>query len=194
MVNRVLLQHWCRGWGGSVCVATSLNEAKHWLGVGGITHALVDQQLPDGLGEVLIAPLRDQGCKRILGMSLLDGESARLALHASGYDEVLPKPLEHAVLLTALLGASLAAEPVKLDWELFDRAAALSRLDDDEALYAEIATVFISQWPQLRSRLLESSADEAEFIAANHTAAGLFGQLGFNGLMGALRDLEQKSR
>lgn len=78
----------------------------------------------------------------------------------------------------------------------FDRAAVLENLGGDEALFAEIAGIFVSDWPQNRKRLDSALAagDANALRYAAHAVKGSVANFSADRAVQAARELEFAGR
>ena len=130
---------------------------------------LIDANLPDGSGTVLLQHLRmHDNAARALAHTADTTPAMRDRLLQSGFTDVLIKPLSAKALLLAvsavLEGARTDARP---DW---DDAAALAALAGNREHVATLRQLFLSELPAARKACLEAfaRADEAALRAHLH--------------------------
>lgn len=133
---------------------------------------LIDANLPDGSGTVLLQHLRMADTSASALAHTADATSAmRERLLQAGFADVLVKPLSAQALLDAVraaLGhAGGDAPPARPDW---DEAAALAALAGNRDHVATLRQLFLSELPATRTACLEAfaRADDAALRAQLH--------------------------
>ena len=133
---------------------------------------LIDANLPDGSGTVLLQHLRMADTSASALAHTADATSAmRERLLQAGFADVLVKPLSAQALLDAVraaLGhAGGDAPPARPDW---DEAAALAALAGNREHVATLRQLFLSELPATRTVCLEAfaRADDAALRAQLH--------------------------
>jgi DNA-binding response OmpR family regulator len=133
---------------------------------------LIDANLPDGSGTVLLQHLRMADTSASALAHTADATSAmRERLLQAGFADVLVKPLSAQALLDAVraaLGhAGGGAPPARPDW---DEGAALAALAGNRDHVATLRQLFLSELPATRTVCLEAfaRADDAALRAQLH--------------------------
>lgn len=121
---------------------------------------LIDAHLPDGRGETLLQALRLQG---LTAPALAHTASTEVALRdellASGFDEVLLKPLGMAEFKQALLRhlpQSISTLPILVELPRWDDAAALAALGGQRANVDALRGLFLEELPGQRHRITQA--------------------------------------
>lgn len=128
---------------------------------------LIDANLPDGSGTVLLQHLRMADTSASALAHTADTTSAmRERLLQAGFVDVLVKPLSAQALLNAVR-AALGTSPARPDW---DEAAALAALAGNREHVATLRQLFLSELPSTRAACLEAfaRADDAALRAQLH--------------------------
>jgi len=154
--------------------------------------ALLDVQMPEMGGFDATAVIRDEerGTRRhipIIAMTAHALRGDRERCLEAGMDGYVAKPISAAALFDEI--GRLVPEAVSVgadDFdeadlpstgeELFDRAAALRRIDNDEALLDELIQLFISEYPKQRLAMRDAVKDR-DFARLERTAHALRGAL-----------------
>lgn len=164
---------------------------------------LMDVQMPemDGFEATAAIRAREDATGRrqpIVAMTAhaMKGDRERCLAH--GMDEYVSKPISRAELARVLdwaagrchsagagpetpaPAAALTPPPPDAAPPAFDRAAAVERLGGDEALFADVAGVFLGDAPKLMSELRAAVAD-GDALAVQRAAHGLKGAAGYVG-------------
>jgi signal transduction histidine kinase/CheY-like chemotaxis protein len=153
---------------------------------------LMDLQMPEMGGFEATAAIRERerrtgGHQRIVAMTARALKGDRERCLEAGMDGYLSKPIDRIELFEAVEQPTpLAAVAAASDSapRAFDYDGALERLDGDEQLLAELARVFLDDWPRQHHALqaaiaagdadrLRAAAHELKGAASNFSAAGL---------------------
>ncbi len=132
---------------------------------------LIDANLPDGSGTVLLQHLRMADTLASALAHTADATSAmRERLLQAGFADVLVKPLSAQALLDAVraaLGHVGRDAPARPDW---DEAAALAALAGNREHVATLRQLFLSELPATRTVCLDAfaRADDAALRAQLH--------------------------
>ena len=132
---------------------------------------LIDANLPDGSGTVLLEHLRMADTLASALAHTADATSAmRERLLQAGFADVLVKPLSAQALLNAVraaLGHAGRDAPARPDW---DEAAALAALAGNREHVATLRQLFLSELPATRTVCLDAfaRADDAALRAQLH--------------------------
>lgn len=132
---------------------------------------LIDANLPDGSGTVLLQHLRMADTLASALAHTADATSAmRERLLQAGFADVLVKPLSAQALLDAVraaLGHAGRDAPARPDW---DEAAALAALAGNREHVATLRQLFLSELPATRTVCLDAfaRADDAALRAQLH--------------------------
>lgn len=132
---------------------------------------LIDANLPDGSGTVLLQHLRMADTLASALAHTADATSAmRERLLQAGFADVLVKPLSAQALLSAVraaLGHAGRDAPARPDW---DEAAALAALAGNREHVATLRQLFLSELPATRTVCLDAfaRADDAALRAQLH--------------------------
>lgn len=120
---------------------------------------LIDANLPDGRGELLLQRLRARGdATPALAHTADRGEAIREPLLSAGFIDVLCKPLGVAELHAALrLALGTAASPGDAT-PAWDDAAALSALGGEQAHVDSLRALFRQELPGQRQRIEAAAA------------------------------------
>lgn len=154
---------------------------------------LVDANLPDGRGEILLLRLRTHGLAApALAHTAARDEGTRERLLAAGFVDVLCKPLAVGELHAAL-HRHLGLPPqscVKLP--IWDDAAALAALGGQHAHVEALRDLFLKELPGQRQRIEAAAAmgDDAAVRAELHRLAASCGFVGAARLADAVRALQ----
>ncbi len=188
-VNRELAVRLLEKRGHLVVVASNGREALAALekvGFGGFDLVLMDVQMPVMDGFETAATIRAK--ERATGAHLtiiaitahaMKGDRERCL--AAGMDGYISKPIQAQELfdaIGALVGESTetgeGATRVKPDEEVFDRAAALERVQGDTELLLKIAHLFLTHCPQQLAKIREAIArrDGKSLERSAHTLNG----------------------
>jgi HPt (histidine-containing phosphotransfer) domain-containing protein len=153
---------------------------------------LVDANLPDGRGETMLEERRDGTGMPALAHTAASDAAARERLLASGFAEVLHKPIGVGALHAALrrhLPTPAGNDRARTQW---DDAAALRAMGGDPAHVAALRGLFLQELPGQRQRIhaAADAADESAMRAELHRLAASCGFVGAAGLAAAVRDLQ----
>jgi two-component system, sensor histidine kinase and response regulator len=188
-VNQVLTVRLLERRGHTVAVAATGREVLTALEREGFDLVLMDVQMPemDGLEATAAIRQREQQTGThipIIAVTAHAMEGDRERCLAAGMDAYLTKPFRADELfhmlerLTPDPGVPRVSAPVEMPTEaVFDRAAALARVDDDAALLREMAKVFVASYPQQISEIQQAidKGDPQALITAAHTLKGPLG-------------------
>ena len=200
LIDEVLLRCWLEQSGAHLAMAGDLAEARRLIEAGEpFSHALIDIQLPDGLGSSLVTTLRQAECRCIIAMASFD-ETTIHELAGCGFDYVLDKPIDHQQLLRALqphethhhsgLLALFEEDPV----EEFNLAAALERFGGEHSLYQHIVQLFLQQWPLHKEAMFLQITEPAQLVKTVQSLISLISQVGFTAVIkNELHNLETKA-
>jgi PAS domain S-box-containing protein len=176
--------------GHAVTLANHGGEAVVALDRGEFDLVLMDVQMPemDGFEATRVIREREAGTGRhipIVAMTAHAMKGDRERCLAAGMDDYLAKPVQRSELdrvLAWVAGApatapkeSAPAEPVA-----FDRTSALERLGGDEALFAEVAGLFLTDAPQQLEDIRRAVAarDAGALRRAAHSLKGAAAYVG----------------
>lgn len=142
---------------GSIAEALQIAESnRHAL-------LLVDANLPDGRGEILLAKLRERGVSAPAIAHTASGESAlREQLLGSGFVDVLRKPLGVAELHQALRRQLPPTSPqteAPSDTPCWDDQAALAALGGQRANVVALRGLFVAELPGQQLRIAQACVD-----------------------------------
>lgn len=180
-----------------VDVAGSLLEALS-LAADGAAHALylVDANLPDGRGEVLLQGLRTRGLESpALAHTATDDPRVRARLLAAGFVDVFQKPIGieelHAVVRPHLSAAARAARD-GCGRRTWDDRAALQVLGGHAGHVASLRALFLQELPGQRDRLqaCARAGDAAGVRAELHRLSASCDLVGATRLREAVRGLQ----
>lgn len=200
LIDEVLLRCWLEQSGAHLSMAGNLAEAQQLIAAGEpFSHAMLDIQLPDGLGSSLVSTLRETGCQCIIAMTSFD-ETTIHELAGCGFDYVLDKPIDYQQLLRALQpheqnhNSGLLGLFEENHVEEFNLAAALERFGGEHSLYQHIVQLFLQQWPQHKEAMLLHITEPAQLVKTVQTVIGLISQVGFTAVVkNELHQLETKA-
>lgn len=191
-VSAVFLRDAAASLPAAVDVAGNLAEAL--AGAIARQHALylIDANLPDGRGEILLRQLRERGLDTpALAHTAACDAAMRERLLAAGFVDVLNKPLGVDEFLDALRHQLDLPPPTcgKLpDW---DDATALAALGGQQAHVEAMRELFLKELPTQRARIEHAAAagDDAVVRAELHRLAASCGFVGASRLADAVRSL-----
>jgi CheY-like chemotaxis protein/HPt (histidine-containing phosphotransfer) domain-containing protein len=192
--------------GHAVTLANHGGEALAALDRGEFDIILMDVQMPemDGFEATRHIREREAGTGRripIVAMTAHAMKGDRERCLAAGMDEYISKPVQRLELERILAWAAgngtrtpMPAAALKLEEPpAFDRAAAVERLGGDEALFAEVAGVFVSDSPQQLEQVRRAVAEgtAAELRRTAHGLKGAAAYVGGTAVATAAHKLEQ---
>lgn len=164
--------------GAAVQCVGSAAQAQTLLQGGGFDLALVDQELPDGTGDALIAALRADpgpwGPTALLALTAHGDDRVLAALSAAGADGILRKPVLCPITLSAAADQALRARGLGLPFS----AAPLARLR--ELAGASAGHELLARLREDLSAVREGLAtgDAAQVRAQSHVLIALAGTAG----------------
>jgi PAS domain S-box-containing protein len=162
---------------------------------------LMDVQMPemDGFEATQVIRQREADTGKhipIVAMTAHAMKGDRERCLAAGMDDYLAKPVQRSELERVLswVSGNPAAAPAeaKAAAEGFDRAAALERLGGDEALFAEVASLFLTDAPQQMDEIRGAvkGGDAATLRRAAHGLKGAAAYVGGTAAAAAAQKLE----
>ena len=149
---------------------------------------LLDANLPDGSGMVLLQRLRQHGLHAVALAHTADTDPGlHAALREAGFLDVLPKPLTVA-RLHAALRKHLPTHSVPA----WDDAAALAALGGQAAHVQALREMFLADLPQQQARILAASqrGDAAGVRAELHKLVASCGFVGALALRSAVQQMQ----
>jgi PAS domain S-box-containing protein len=169
----------------------AVEEAIH----GDFDAALMDVQMPDldGIEATLAIRRAEEHSGRHLPIIAITAHAMPGDMEnclAAGMDDYISKPIRLATLVSKVESATALSRPVRsspsispqlteeVPMHLLDREQALARVGDDAALLAELAALFLDEYPRLLDAVragIESS-DAAAVQSAAHQLKGLLAQ------------------
>jgi two-component system sensor histidine kinase/response regulator len=192
LVNQELAVRLLEKHGHTVAVARNGRETLEALEkatAGGFDVVLMDVQMPEMNGFEATAAIRqkEKATSRhlpIIAMTAHALKGDRERCLAAGMDDYIAKPIEAREFLAAVEGALLpgverrASVPAALPAaEIFDRAAALARVDGDVKLLEELAGLFLADSARLLSAI-EGAVARRDAEALEHAAHALKSSVG----------------
>ena len=187
--------------GHRVTVVDNGQAAVNAVIAGGIDVVLMDVQMPIMGGFEATAQIREYerehgGHLRIVAMTAHALKGDRERCLAAGMDGYVAKPIDRAALLEAVEPSATferppaAAPPVNP--RVYDRDAARQRFGGDDRLVAEVARLFITDYPrQLREiDLAIAGHDAARLAAAAHELKGAASSVSAVAVSESARELE----
>lgn len=178
-------------------IAQALQLAKHHL------HDLwlIDAHLPDGDGIDCLAKLRLLHDTPALAITAGATREELDHLCASGYLEVLLKPVSIALLqgtVARLLGGAPSPPDRVHSGKLpaWDEARALAAIGGNREALRALRTLFLAELPGLRTQVLSaaSDGDEARLLAVLHKLKASCAFVGATRLLGAVEALANSPR
>ncbi|GHC06224.1 response regulator [Thermomonas carbonis] len=171
-----------------VQVAGSLAEAGRAIAQTYFDLWLVDANLPDGRGEILLDAGACGANTPALAHTATNDAAARERLLAAGFIEVLCKPLGVAALHAALrrhlpLPSHRVNDAALPDWNDAGALAALGEVSHVEAL----RQLFLRELPARRARIVAAAGDVAAMHAELHRLSASCGFVGADRLRDAVR-------
>ena len=203
-VNRALLGGMLRGWGHQVVLARDGEEAVTLAVAPGAAFdaIILDGEMPQLDGPAAARRLRQlEGAAAripILGMTASEGQVDRGRCLAAGMDEVVQKPIRPEQLGAALEHVTMAALPgaASEDSDVFDRHAALERVEGDAELLRETLTLLLDDMQRidlaLRGAAVRRDADG--LARAAHELKGAAGNCAAISLARAAARVESLAR
>jgi CheY-like chemotaxis protein len=188
--------------GHKVTVANHGLEALAALASADFDLILMDVQMPemDGLEATRAIRAREAGTDRhipIVAMTAHAMKGDRERCLAAGMDDYLAKPVQRSELDRVLAWASgspaLSPAPSAIaEVAAFDRNAAIERLGGDEALFREVASLFLSDAPQQLDEIRRAATtrDAATLRRAAHSLKGAAAYVGGTSAAAAAHRLE----
>ena len=199
-VNQRLAVRLLEKWGHIVGVAGDGKEALGFLENQPFDLVLMDVQMPemDGLEAAAAIRQREKATGAhipIIALTAHAMKGDRERCLEAGMDDYVSKPLQTEDLFRAikrLFPASSGQSPA----EVFDRAEALSRVEDDVELLQEIVNLFLETYPGQLSAVREALArrDAGALARATHTFRGSVGNLSKKVAVGTALRLESAGR
>jgi signal transduction histidine kinase/DNA-binding response OmpR family regulator len=209
-VNQKFLQRLLERMGHFTAVASDGMQAVHFYKTGNFDLIFMDVQMPEMDGYAATAAIREmeKGSGKhipIIAMTAHALKGDREKCLTAGMDEYLRKPARVAEIEGTIRRViandeqhdrKLALNPVVMPTAVWDRAAALARLDGDESLLNELIEVFFNDYPLLARRLTEAldRGDLASLREPAHTLKGSLGVLGLPETAGLAQAIESASR
>jgi CheY-like chemotaxis protein len=204
-VNQTLAVRLIEKGGHTVTVASDGHEALVALENGDFDVLLMDVQMPrlDGLEATALIRKKEEGTGRHLPIIALTAHAMqgdRERCLAAGMDDYLSKPVqarELAMTLEGIVGRKSAHHPnAAKSAPVFDRAEALSRVEGDETLLAELAQLFLKdssgRLAEIRNSL--ERGDAAGLERAAHSLKGSVSNFGARRAFDAAAELEKTAR
>jgi len=188
-VNQRLATRLLERQGHEVVVAEDGRRALELLKGQSFDLALMDVQMPGMDGFEATARIREREMETgahlpIIALTAYAMKGDRERCIGAGMDGYISKPIRAEDLFRAIEGLAPAAgragvntSPEQVPEEVFDRAEALTRLDNDEGLLKEIADVFFESSPEYLSRIQQALADR-DSRALERAAHALKGSVG----------------
>ena len=194
---------------GQLAVSRIVEEKWHYDAV------LMDVQMPGLDGIEATRRIRqhvDAATLPIIAMTALAMEDERLRCVAAGMNDHVSKPFDPSTLIATIARwcrtSAAQTPPVAVPPALpppahltqalpqFDLAGALARVSGNEALLRKLFRRFCDEFgsapSRLRALIVDGDARGAEHSA--HSLAGVAGQIGATGLLGAARGVERALR
>jgi CheY-like chemotaxis protein len=188
--------------GHKVTIANHGLEAIQALARADFDLILMDVQMPemDGLEATRAIREREAGTERhitIVAMTAHAMKGDRERCLAAGMDDYLAKPVQRVELDRVLAWVSgnqtvAPAPSAVIEPVAFDRIAALERLGGDEALFAEVAGLFLADSPQQLEEIRKavSTRDAATLRRVAHSLKGAAAYVGGTAAAEAAHRLE----
>ncbi|QIL20978.1 response regulator [Thermomonas sp. HDW16] len=154
---------------------------------------LIDANLPDGRGEVLLQELRRRGLiAPALAHTAARDTAIRERLLAAGFVDMVSKPLGVAELHAALRPHLAIAPPTCGKQPNWDDDAALAALGGQRAHVDALRGLFLKELPGQRQRIEAAAAggDEAAIREELHRLVASCGFVGAARLAAAVRELQ----
>jgi len=194
-INQLVAAKFLKMQGHEVTVVNNGREALAALQTKTFDLVLMDVQMPEMDGLEATGKIREceQGSARhvpIVAMTAHAMKGDRELCLAAGMDDYISKPIQVTELervLTRFRSTSRAKTIIPGDAfdgppiSAFDRETALTQLDGDEALLAEIARLFLDDAPRSLAALREA-IDQGDALTLQRQAHALKGSAGYLGL------------
>ncbi len=215
LINQRLAVRMLEKRGHSVVVAMDGREALNVLACGPVDLVLMDMQMPemDGFETTRnIRQLEERTGKHlpVIAMTAFAIKGDRERCLAAGCDDYLTKPIDSLSLyeIVETLGGSSAdshdhpeaaaprSKPMEPTRTVWDRAAALARVDGDEGFLRELAELFVENCPGLLAQLAAAiqERDPIAIAKAAHTIQGNVASLNATASYEQARLLEEKAK
>jgi CheY-like chemotaxis protein len=203
VVNQKLAVRMLMRQGYTVVVVNNGREALTALDREPFDAVLMDVQMPEMSGFEATAAIRQRERETdrhvpIIAMTAHAMQGDRERCLEAGMDRYVSKPIR-AQELYETIEQLLESAPVPQAYTLsrvrtvFDREAALARVDGDVDLLREIVGLFLADWPQMLAALHAALANEsaAVLIQTAHALKGAVGSLGALAATDAAQCLEE---
>ncbi len=187
--------------GHKVSVAAHGKAALDLLETDAFDVVLMDVQMPVMSGEEATASIREleRGTARhipIVAMTAHAMKGDRERLLNAGMDDYLAKPIQSAELMHLLEKYTPAEQAAQAEPELLNREAALACMGGDANILADIAGLFLEDYPKmlLEIQTAVTTRDEGALHRAAHTLKGSLGYLGARRTEALANQLETMGR
>jgi CheY-like chemotaxis protein/HPt (histidine-containing phosphotransfer) domain-containing protein len=186
LVNRAVATGVLKKQGHDLVHVSNGREAVEAFADGSFDLILMDVQMPEMDGFEATRQIRELeettgGHMRIVAMTAHAMAGDRERCLAAGMDDYVSKPLRKEDLLRALEGASVAESDDRTETALFySREQLLSQCDGDEALMAELVSIFHDNTPQILQAVGEAveKGDAPALAAQAHKLLSSLGAFG----------------
>jgi signal transduction histidine kinase/DNA-binding response OmpR family regulator/streptogramin lyase len=207
-VNQMLAVRMLSKWGHKVVVANNGREALEILEKQTFDLVLMDVQMPEMDGIESTRRIREREKTNgahlpVIAMTAYAIKGDRERCLTAGMDDYVSKPIQAKQLFETLenlagvfVGNEVDGTPRRSKRKVFDKDAALARVDGDERLLADMIAVFFDDYPRQIAALREavSKQDPKSLERAAHSLRGALSNFGGTAAAEIAQDVERIAR